>query len=999
MRSIFTSLLILFILFAFTMQAQEPLLRHFTIKDGLPGGMVYMCMQDSKGYLWSATERGVTRFDGHEFKLFSIKDGLPDNDVWKLVEDNAGRIWVNTFSGICYIEDDQVVEYKSASFPERIEKVQHHFCELGHLILLPNSDQIYLLNEQDSIVFDSNLEWSLGSVLYHKGLTLRENRASSIFKKFRENLKVEPENQLILYNQTIFIDRNEAIEQEHPNFHKEIQKISTISQGKVIFLKKGKLWLMTKNSLQLLDLNYLVEKNELPKINNFYNVGENRFKIETNDHTIIVDTLLNPIINLNFLKNYTVNHLLFDRQNNLWVSSSHGLFFLNKEGQQTSTYNLKGDKKESIKYLSLNNQGEVWGLSTAGNLYRFEEEKGFQKLGSNPLVVGPTDLAFDHQGNLFVGGSEGVFKISRDVLLKGLMNNEFPEKLNAFNLKTNSALKRFQTNEGRVLMAMHDYIYALNSRSFELRKNKFSDRFYGLAIKKNGDYWASGKNGVKLFSKNDIDLEFEKTNEQPLFNSPIDNILVDNHDHLWLAANNKDVYQFDGNKLNRISELNGILVSSFYIDKKEQIWISTNQGIAKISNIEEAPFSYKFKWLTEFDGLASNNVSEVVVHRNKIYAATENGLSILQDIERDTINELPPFNFSSLKINGEDTAIQPFYNLKFRENTLQINYDCLDYKNMGTIRFQYKLEGVDQNWNETDEFHKEYSLLPPGDYTFRLRRKQGQEVLKQEVLSMKFKINPPIWKEKWFVFGGLAALGFLCYLLFRNQMNKIKKRAEEEHTKNLKFAELELSALQAQLNPHFVSNVLQAIQELVFKKDERLANRYLVKFSRLMRLFLESSKEKFILLQDELQLLKLYIELEQLRFKDKFTFQIEISKELEFSMIKIPTMLLQPFIENAINHGLYHRESSGKLLLIFSQIDNHLNCRIEDNGIGRERALKIKKNSIKSYRSRGMQLVEERKEAWNLVGNAPMDIIIEDLYDAKGQPSGTRVDVIISIDN
>jgi len=166
-----------------------------------------------------------------------------------------------------------------------------------------------------------------------------------------------------------------------------------------------------------------------------------------------------------------------------------------------------------------------------------------------------------------------------------------------------------------------------------------------------------------------------------------------------------------------------------------------------------------------------------------------------------------------------------------------------------------------------------------------------------------------------------------------------------------------------------------------------------------MRLFLESSKEKFILLQDELQLLKLYIELEQLRFKDKFTFQIEISKELEFSMIKIPTMLLQPFIENAINHGLYHRESSGKLLLIFSQIDNHLNCRIEDNGIGRERALKIKKNSIKSYKSRGMQLVEERKEAWNLVGNAPMDIVIEDLYDAKGQPSGTRVDVIISIDN
>ncbi|MEO1413020.1 MAG: histidine kinase, partial [Bacteroidota bacterium] len=232
------------------------------------------------------------------------------------------------------------------------------------------------------------------------------------------------------------------------------------------------------------------------------------------------------------------------------------------------------------------------------------------------------------------------------------------------------------------------------------------------------------------------------------------------------------------------------------------------------------------------------------------------------------------------------------------------------------------------------------------------------------------------------------------YLIRRTQRISLQRSAL-----NQKFAELELRALQAQMNPHFIFNALHAIQDFIFRKNERVANRYLVKFSRLMRLFLESSKEKYIRLAEEVKLLQLYVELEKLRFEDKFDFQINISQSLATSMIEIPSMLLQPFVENAINHGLVHRESNGLLRVDFALEERTLHCTIEDNGIGRQRAMEIKSQSIKSYKSRGMQLVEERQRVWKIIGKAAVDIHITDLRDAAGEARGTRVDIRIKLDD
>ncbi len=220
---------------------------------------------------------------------------------------------------------------------------------------------------------------------------------------------------------------------------------------------------------------------------------------------------------------------------------------------------------------------------------------------------------------------------------------------------------------------------------------------------------------------------------------------------------------------------------------------------------------------------------------------------------------------------------------------------------------------------------------------------------------------------------------------------RIELQLQEKIAMDRQIAELKLQALQAQMNPHFIFNALHSIQSFIIHADEKSANHYIVKFSRLMRLFLESSKEKFIVLKDEILLIQLYIELEHLRFKDKFTFFIHLDQQLDQYNIEIPSMVIQPFVENAINHGLLHKKNKGILQIHFMLEDNNILCTIEDNGIGREAALALKKASYKSYKSRGMNIVNDRLQLINTLEKQHYDITISDLEDANGSATGTKV--------
>lgn len=970
-------------------RAQYPILNQFTTEDGLPGSKIYFSMQDSKGYIWSATERGVIRFDGHRFKQFTIKDGLPSNDVWHIQEDDKGRLWMDTFRDVCYYEDGKIKIWEGGNKKEEKGKIEHIFTPIGHFINNGKVQRSTLIDDRDSLLFSivvndrSDLRISF---------LLRENEfTEDLFKAFKSRLNLLAKDKLYLFNETILVDRDNRISEWVKNVGSQVEYLSSTSPYSCLAIISGKLWRLNQDTIQVVNLSKGDKEIDKERIRRVYKFAKNRIWIKTATKNYVVDTLFQAVENFDFLNNYSINHILEDQQKNLWISTNNGLFFLNKKAFTSKTYQIDANKNsESIKYLAIDQDHQLWGLSTEDYLYKLQNDK-LIKVFQNPVNQNSTDLSFDAKGNLWVGGNYLIKILKPDLLhhTHSHDNSHLIKEVARF-----AAIKNIHLNsDNEMLFSNFQRLYKFKEKEYKSIRN---GRFYGIASLTNGNCWISGKSGLQLINSVGEDLGIPGKAHYPLFDLPINNIVIGSDQSLWLSVNNRGVYRFDGEQLDSIPELANILVESMYVDHQEQLWVSTNQGLAKIEFIQSDTFDYSFNWYTELNGLASNDIEEIIVDENKIYASTEKALTVLID-EGDDEESNAPLYFSNLKINGKDTTIQDSYQLKHTQNNILIEYQCLDYQNMGAIYFQYKLDGVDNEWVDTKSFQKEYTLLPPKSYIFRLRRKPNTPKQSTPELLMRFTIDPPWWKKTWVLLSVMLLIGTLIYLLVQKRIDQVKKQAEEKNQLNQKFAELELRALQAQMNPHFVFNALHAIQDFILEKDERTTNRYLVKFSRLMRLFLESSKEKFISLEDELQLLTLYIELEQLRFEDKFEVEIDITEDLSNSLIEIPSMLIQPFVENAINHGLIHRQNPGKLQLAFALKNGQLHCRIEDNGIGRKKALAIKEQSIKSYKSRGMQLVEERQKMLNVIGETPVEITIKDLDTENGSACGTRVDLLINI--
>ncbi|NJM78769.1 MAG: histidine kinase [Flavobacterium sp.] len=266
----------------------------------------------------------------------------------------------------------------------------------------------------------------------------------------------------------------------------------------------------------------------------------------------------------------------------------------------------------------------------------------------------------------------------------------------------------------------------------------------------------------------------------------------------------------------------------------------------------------------------------------------------------------------------------------------------------------------------------------------------------ENLLFFKIHIKAPFWKTWWFfTLLGLFFVGII-YSFYKFKINQIKK---EEHLKTefaKQLATVEMKALRAQMNPHFIFNSLNSIQKYILKNESFLASQYLTKFSRLIRLILDYSNQNTISLANEIQLLELYVEMEAVRFDNQFEYEFNIDKNLNLEKIEIPTMFIQPYIENAIWHGLLHKNSIGKLTISFDKIDkNSTKITVEDNGIGRKKAMELKSKQALKNKSHGLKITQDRIDLLNQSQNLKTTSTIIDLKDYNQYPIGTKVELLI----
>jgi hypothetical protein len=309
------------------------------------------------------------------------------------------------------------------------------------------------------------------------------------------------------------------------------------------------------------------------------------------------------------------------------------------------------------------------------------------------------------------------------------------------------------------------------------------------------------------------------------------------------------------------------------------------------------------------------------------------------------------------------------------------------YANMGRYELAYKHSQLHSEYNDS---------LMSEDYNRRLVEAQTRyerEKSEKEIALMEIRLQ----RNNYLLYGlgGLSLLVVIVAVWFiRYSRTRARQRMEDM---NHRISELNQKNLRTQMNPHFIFNTLNSIQYYVFQNDRIASNNYMTKFAKLIRKTLENSEQPAIPIQEEIDALELYLELESLRFKQKFEWNIEIDEEIDTYMYKIPTMLIQPFVENAIGHGLMHKDGKGYINIDLKLGDACINCSIEDNGVGREKAMEIKNGKKENHRSLGTSITESRLRLVNSLYGKNMKVNYTDLKNEEGKASGTKVEICIPI--
>ena len=290
-----------------------------------------------------------------------------------------------------------------------------------------------------------------------------------------------------------------------------------------------------------------------------------------------------------------------------------------------------------------------------------------------------------------------------------------------------------------------------------------------------------------------------------------------------------------------------------------------------------------------------------------------------------------------------------------------------------------------------------YTSLDPGNYTFKIFAMSDGGVWSKIPAVITFSINPPLYTSFWFIFSILFLLIAIILVVVFIGNRKAQKRNKLFEEEKRKVLISELHALRSQMNPHFIFNTLSSIQSFITKNSSKDAINYLSKFSKLMRGTLENTQKQKIPIKDEIETLKLYMDLEKLRLNNKFDYNIIVDDEIDVQFEEIPPMLLQPYVENAIWHGISHKTENGTINISFKlENENLLKCEIEDDGVGRKKAMKINKNQQKN-KSFGMSITKERLEIINSLKNSKLSVSIIDLEKNK-VPKGTRIELFIPLD-
>jgi ligand-binding sensor domain-containing protein len=986
---------------------------HYSVENGLIGNFIFRAYQDSKGFMWFSTDRGLTRFDGTQFKSYSkTEKNTKVFEGFAMGEDSQNRLWIYTSSSyFCYfdIQKNSCVTISNRSNAPMVSYFTYIYEEApDKLIFYTSNNIIYELDKNLNII--SWKKNTAKSTLTPKNYP-KVNKDISIFEYLKDSIYTHkkganlPEN-IKHYPSGYAISR---VYTDSAFFYVQGQQLGVYSHGRTL-VKAIQSLSNNKDALNI----------------QIFDIGSpKRVLVKTGKEFFVVDENLKRLTEFDFINKFSLNTIYFDKKDNLWICTTDDGIYLNVR-EEKPNYSPLYLRNLNVDQLACDRFGNLFVGNNLGELFIFKDSISRKLDIQNNPKSALTQLFIDSKNNLFAAWRNVGYTIfpatmlyeKKVIVMKNVHdlrpenstkpdynNVNVPFKSNEVGLVLSGNVRCFSKNtEGGLIISVNQELRILKDSS-----THWVSQFLGkvphitsLTSAGKQDLWLSSNGLIRLRGQK-IDSLLAPKKLNPFLNNTFSDLQTDSKGNLWASPNDIGLCYIDTTnfKINEIKEVAGNYVLQILLDAKNRIWAATNGGVVMVEILGTTPFKYRFKRIDKSMGLPSNEISRIAVNDSKLFVSTNKGLSTIplskilseSKLQKSTTQ----LHFSNLKINQKDTILRGSYDLRYDENNLEIDFAGLSFDPQNPIRYEYKMqkEGeTEVDWRTTNEPHLVFSFLPAGKYTLHVRAFDVENHILEMEQPLVFNVRLPFWKTGSFIGFFLAFLGIGIWFLYQNNIKRIQKEEAEKAEISKQFTVLELQALQAQMNPHFVFNALTAIQNFIWNKDVKAANEYLTEFSTLMRLFLESSRRKYLTVEEEVKLLKIYVHLEQLRFPDRFDVDFDVAENINASD-ELPSMLVQPFVENAINHGLLYKKEKGFLQVHFSKQNNVITCIVEDNGVGRDAAAAKQAKSMKAHKSRATEILQERIALMKSVEGMEVTVNIKDKNIAENQDLGTKVRIEI----
>ena len=1036
----------IFVLFKYIHSQENTVFRfkHFAtencaVEKGLSQNTVRAILQDQRGFLWFGTWDGLNKFDSYKFKIYNKENGLSNTSINCLHEDKNGNLWIGTDYGL--------------------NKLNRHSQNITHFFHEPNNFSSLTNNKIYSIAEDSTGKIWIGTErglnrfdpesktftpflhLPEDNTSIKSNRITKLFFDINNDLWIGTYYGLIRFDITTRI---------LTRFYHRPDDLLSLSSNliRAIFQdSRGILWIGTEDGLNAFDYHSEQFKSYKKDINNRNSLSDNKIYglyednkgqlwigthgggitiFNQKDHTFV--HLQHSSDNANTLSNNKVYSIHEDNTGNIWVGTYSGANKVDRNKPKFRHFNHipRADNclSSNIVWSFLQDTSEVLWIATNNGInlydkkgenfsYIQKQENQQNSISSNKIKT----IFRDNEGIFWIGTEDaGVDRFdikqwefenfshnpySKNTICDNNIWVIFEDSKGYLWIGTDNGLSRYDKNNRLFKSFRHD---PLDSNSI------CGNTIYYIYEDSDGTLLFCTKSGLcsyDILTENFKKYTFTKDHGDVIHNLWIMWIHKDRDGIFWFGTMGEGLLKFDPVRQNVkfFTEKNGLpnnIVYAVLEDENSHLWLSTNWGLSKFEKNTENIINYDIE--DGIQGYEFNGGAAYISPDGEMYFGGMNGFNSFFPEDIKSRYYTPALAITDLKIFNKGTNME-FINgdtihLAYYDNFFSLEFSALNYTNPMKINYAYILENVDRDWIVTDASKRfaEYKNIKPGTYRFKLKCTNSDNNWDNAGIVLTVIIKPPWWNTLAFkiLFFGLLffIILFSIILLFR----ALKKKHEKE--KNVlaikqQISELERKSLRLQMNPHFIFNSLNSIQSFVVSQDSEKAVHFLAKFSKLMRLILQNSRESYIALSEEIEMLKHYIELERLRFSNKFDFEVVVDRDIDQDFIGIPPMIIQPYIENSIIHGLINKQGKGMISLKFKPDNDSILCIIQDNGIGRENATRIKQESGLQRESSGMRITKERLEILGREINRQFSVGVIDLKDERGEATGTRIELRI----